>query len=99
MAETTRSTCVSVQRWLTTAATTRRESSVWRQLGYQPQQVPGDAHDTKSLQFDRSLDQTFQEHEFPLRYVDWVETSKYLMKLMLFNIQTLSTCTDSWEEP
>ena len=53
-----------------------------------------DTHHTKPLQLDRCFDQTFNEHEFPLRYLDSLVTSKHLMEFMLFNCQTLSTCTD-----
>ena len=41
--------------------------------------------DPKPLQLHRCFDQTFNEHESPLRYPGSVETPKYLMGLMLLN--------------
>ena len=39
-------------------------------------------------------DQTFNEHEFLLRCLNSLVTSKYLTELMLLNTPALSTCTD-----
>ncbi len=59
-----------------------RSSPVSSDRRHQSSRTTGDAHDTKPLQFDRCLDQTLNEHEFPLRYVDSFTTSKYLIELM-----------------
>ena len=80
-------------------ATARRIAPVGAKRRHQPVGVPGDVHHSKPLQFDRCLDQTPNEHEFPLGYLGGVETPKYLMELMLFNSQSRSTCTDFCEEP
>ena len=81
-----------------TLAAPGQETPIWGQLGHQSAHVPRHRHDPKSLQFHRRLDQTFQEHESPLRYLS-VTTPKYLMRLVFFNSQPASTCTHSCEEP
>ena len=88
------STGVAIRSGLQTATTTRGISPVSSDHRHQSSPATGDAHHTKPLQLDRCLDQTLNEHEFPLRYVDSFTTSKYLMKLMPFKSQPLSTCTD-----
>ncbi len=70
-------------------------AALHRNAHHQSNRATGDAHHTKPLQLDRCLNQTLNEHEFPLRYVDSLTTSKYLMELMLFKSQSLSTCTNS----
>ena len=67
--------------------------------GHQSARVPRHRHHPKPLQFHRRLDQTFQEHESPLRYPGSFTTPKYLMRLMFFNSQPSSACIHSCEEP
>ena len=73
-----------------TLATPGRIPEVRGQLGHQAPRVPRHRHHATPLQFHRRLDQTFQEHESPLRYEGCVPTPKYLMGLMFFNPQPLS---------
>ena len=80
-------------------ATAGRKPQVWDQLSHQSTRVPRDRHHSKPLQFHRRLDQTFQEHESPLRYPGCVATPKYLMRLMFFNSQPSSACIHSCDEP
>ena len=80
-------------------ATARRIAPVGAKRHHQSVDVSGDVYHSKPLQFDRCLDQTPNEHEFPLGYLGRVETPKYLMELMLFNSKSRSTCTDFCEEP
>ena len=97
--EVSDSTRVAVPGRLVAPATARRIAPVGAKRRHQSVDVSGDVHHSKPLQFDRCLDQTPNEHEFPLGYLGGVETPKYLMELMLFNSQSRSTCTDFCEEP
>ena len=80
-------------------ATPWRPPPVWSQLGHQAGDVPRHAQHPKPLQFHRRLDQTFHEHESPLRYPGSVATPKYLMRLMFFNPKPFSACIHLYEEP
>ena len=82
-----------------TLAAPGQETPIWGQLGHQSARVSRHRHDPKPLQFHRRLDQTFQEHESPLRYLGCLATPKYLMRLVFFNSQPASTCIHSCEEP
>ena len=99
MPEVSDSTGVAVRCRLVAPATARRIAPVGAKRHYQSVDVSGDVYHSKPLQFDRCLDQTPNEHEFPLGYLGGVETPKYLMELMLFNSKSRSTCTDFCEEP
>ena len=79
--------------------TARRIPPVGRQFRHQAGDVARDPQDPKPLQFHRRLDQTFQEHESPLRYPGCVATPKYLMRLMFFNSQPFSACIHLYDEP
>ena len=99
MPEVSDSTGVAVRCRLVAPATARRIAPVGAKRHHQSVDVSGDVYHSKPLQFDRCLDQTPNEHEFPLGYLGGVETPKYLMELMLFNSKSRSTCTDFCEEP
>ncbi len=92
-------TGISVRAPRPTLPAPGRETEVWGQLGHQSARVPRHRHHPKPLQFHRRLDQTFQEHESPLRYPGSFTTPKYLMRLMFFNSQPSSACIHSCEEP
>ena len=99
MAEAPYWTGVSVRAPRPTLAASGHEAAVWGQLGHQSARVSRHRHDPKPLQFHRRLDQTFQEHESPLRYPGCVTTPKYLMRLMFFNSQPSSACIHLYDEP
>ena len=99
MAEAPYWTGVSVRAPRPTLAASGHEAAVWGQLGHQSARVSRHRHDPKPLQFHRRLDQTFQEHESPLRYPGCVTTPKYLMRLMFFNSQPSSAYIHLYDEP
>ena len=77
----------------------RRIPPVRSQLRYQAGDIARDPTHPEPLQFHRRLNQTFNEHESPLRYPGSAPAPKYLMRLMFFKRQPVSGCVHSWDEP
>ena len=67
--EVSDSTGVAVRCRLVAPATARRIAPVGAKRHHQSVDVSGDVYHSKPLQFDRCLDQTPNEHEFPLGYL------------------------------
>jgi len=95
IAETAHSAAITVRCTISALAAAGRVTAIRPQFDHQSRHVSRDIHDTKPSQLNRCFDQTFDEHESPLRYLGSFVTSKYLMVLMLINSKHLLWCTDS----
>ena len=95
MTKASHGACISIRCRLKTLTAAWYKALIRNDCRHQSRHSTFDCDNTKSLQFDRLFDQTFNEHESPLRYLVGFATSMYLMRLMLFNYSTVSPCTDS----
>ena len=90
VAEIPNPTSITVVRRLPTSTTPRSISSIRTQLGDQAGGATSDRPDLEPLHLYRRFDQTFHQHESPLKYERCFSPSKYLTGLMLFNHVSLS---------
>ena len=74
MAKPPNRTRVPIPRGFQTLPAARTKSQIRNDHRHQPRRGAGDALHTKPLQLDRCLDETLNQHEFPLRYVGGVAT-------------------------